>query len=295
MFKTTKYGIIGAGKVGLSVAELLFTRGKLSFIFDNNADSIPNKLKSFYYSSLSELPKCDFVYIAIPDTFLKILAKDIQQQYKYVTLAVFAHSSGVMNAAELSQLSESGAEIAAIHPYQTFAFADKDNLKDISWCIECKDSSLEKCVEFVECLGGKHHRLEYGNVDQKVLYHCSAVMSSNNMTTLLQTGKLIAEKAGVPPKAFIAPIAQKTLDNNLKAFSDKSIPLTGPIARADAKAITFHLNSIEDPSVIRIYCYSALATLELSLREKIINPESFLEIENILKTAIEKSLNKKSR
>ncbi len=295
MSETTKYGIIGAGKVGLSVAELLFTKGKLSFIFDNNADSIPLKLKNFYYSSLSELPKCDLIYIAIPDTYIKSLSGNIQKQYKYTSSAVFAHSSGVMNASELAQLSEAGAEIAAIHPYQTFAFSDKDNLKGISWCIESKDSSFEKCIEFVECLGGKYHRLEYGNIDQKVLYHCSAVMSSNNMTTLLQTGKLIAEKAGIPPKAFIEPIAQKTLDNNIKAFSDKSIPLTGPIARADAKAITLHLNSIEDPSLIRIYCYSALATLELSLREKIITPESFIEIENILKTAIEKSLHKKSR
>ncbi len=282
MPETTKYGIIGAGKVGLSIAELLFAKGKLSFIYDINPSSIPKEYEHLSFGSLSELPQTDFIYIAIADWLIIQLAEEIKKHYRYVNTTLFAHSSGVKSALDLSALNDVSFGIASIHPFQTFAYADKENLKGIAWGIECREENSSNCIEFVRELEGKYFQLKFGNRNQKILYHCSAVMSSNNMTTLLQAGKLIADKSGIPAKDFIDPITQKTLDNNINAFQNSTIPLTGPIARADAEAINQHLDALEDKSLIRIYCYSALATLELSLREHIIDKETYLRIRNLL-------------
>lgn len=289
MSNTTKYGIIGAGKVGLSIAELLFAKGELSFIFDINPKNIPDIYNNCSYSLISELPQCDFIYIAVSDTAIQPLSVALSEEYHFAEHAVFAHSSGVKSAIELSDLNSISKGTAAIHPFQTFAYADKSNLEDISWGIECPDSIWNNCIEFVQRLGGDYCRLEYGNLRQKALYHCSAVMSSNNMTTLLQAGRLIADEAGIPAKQFISPITQKTLDNNIIAFENNTIPLTGPIARADAKAIHTHIKALEDNSLIRIYCYNALATLELSLREKIITTTDYHNIKYILESELTKT------
>ncbi len=290
MTETLKYGIIGAGKVGLSIAELLFDEGKLAFIFDIDIENIPSKYNGLAFSSLCDLPETQFIYIAIADTALATLAEDLALNYPFATQSIFAHSSGVKSANSLSALSQLSRGVAAIHPFQTFAYADKSNLKDVQWGVECSDVIYAECVRFVEVLGGGHCRLRLDDAMQKALYHCSAVMSSNNMTTSLQSGKLIAEKAGIPPTEFIAPITRKTLENNITAFADSHIPLTGPIARADAAAVSQHIIALEDPQLIRIYCYSSLATLELSLMTNLVNKEDYLRIKKVLETALQSSL-----
>ncbi len=286
MCDTTKYGIIGAGKVGISIAELLLDQGKLSFIYSRNAESIPDRYKEYAVLRVADIPKCSFIYIAISDRHISELAKEIRAEYPYAKSAVFAHSSGVKSANELTSLKEESLGIASVHPFQTFAYADKTNLADIAWGIETENPIFEYCSKFVLALGGTPVRLRLGDLQQKALYHCSAVMTSNNMTTLLQTGRLIAEKAGIPTKEFIAPIAKKTLENNIDAYSIKSIPLTGPIARADGEAIRSHIEALKEDSLVRIYCYTALATLELSLHEKIISTDQYQLIKHILQDAL---------
>ncbi len=286
MRNTTKYGIIGAGKVGISIAELLLDQGKLSFIYSRNEESIPDRYQPFAVRRVADIPECSFIYIAISDKYISELAKVLRAEYPYAGSAVFAHSSGVKSANELASLSEVAKGIASVHPFQTFAYADKANLADIAWGIETEESIFESCSEFVLALEGNPLRLKLGDLQQKALYHCSAVMSSNNMTTLLQTGRLIAEKAGIPAKEFIAPIAKKTLENNIDAYSTKTIPLTGPIARADAEAIRSHIDALKEVSIVRIYCYTALATLELSFQEKIISADQYESIKHILQDAL---------
>lgn len=103
----------------------------------------------------------------------------------------------------------------------------------------------------------------------------AAVIVSNYMTTLMDFGLHILEKAGISKaEGWLAlrPLIAGALQN-IDAHGPAGA-LTGPIARGDQTTVLKHLEALkEDPDDRILYTLLGKRTLALAQEEKLKNPE----------------------
>ena len=148
------------------------------------------------------------------------------------------------------------------------------------------DSDSELPCRIIELLGGKSFKIGLADDSVSGLYHASAVVASNYMNVIIGMAKSFAEKINLPIEEFLVPILRTTLENNVRALSEKSgIPMTGPIARKDFNAVSLHLeslkNDIELSDAYRLLSQSAAIMAKLN---GILDKESFNKICDLLKS-----------
>jgi predicted short-subunit dehydrogenase-like oxidoreductase (DUF2520 family) len=285
-------GIIGSGKVGLSIAKRLIACGarvKIVAVSDSSfnralahipADNILRKIADFTISP-------DLILICAPDNNISSIDIELSNRFgENLSGKFIAHTSGILSSDLLEKCRSFGAISASVHPYQTFAEVDSEIISGSAWAIE---SEFDTTVfsDLVELIGGNSTRI---NKTDKVLYHLSAVSASNYFNACLALSKLAAKQALIDFKAFAEPIVKTTYENSFKlASEDVAFPLTGPIARGDYQAVEAHIFAVKDkPAILKPYCYFAMATLELALSSGIIDKIDADKIRKILKTNIER-------
>jgi len=108
------------------------------------------------------------------------------------------------------------------------------------------------------------------------------------MTTIIQLANQIADSANIDSNEFLPPIAKTTLGNNLRGLTDnKTIPLTGPIARADVDTITLHIEALKQhPHILKPYCYMGLATVEMAHNAGMLSKKALDEMTELFKSGV---------
>lgn len=299
MIKDTKsytFGIIGAGKVGITLGIELLKLGRLDWIVTNSKASGDRVKKTLINPDLIRTSVQDIdhlpnmIIIVTNDSVINEVARKLAEKYgKFLKGVQVIHCSGVLGTSVLEPCSDNGASVAAIHPFQTFYLDTPNLLHDIRWGIECTDEDYSLYSSFVDLLYGFPIRLSEESVKEKALYHAVATSASNYMTTIIQLANQIADSANIDSNEFLPTIAKTTLGNNLRGLTDsKSIPLTGPIARADVNTIRLHVKAMKGHrQLLRPYCYMGLATNEMALNAGVIDKSSFLAIQNAFREGLE--------
>lgn len=287
--------VIGAGKLGLSIAEYIVRAGKKLSIVAASDDSY-KKAKllvdpNMIFRSVEQLfyvPK-NFI-ITSRDNKIRENAEYIAKTFKYeLHNRIVIHCSGIMTSDELESCKNYKAITASVHPYQTFYSPDYRLFEGIKWGIE-SSFGIDSFIPFVQFMGGISKEIDKV---LKTMYHLSAVAVSNYLNSALALGKLASEKAGIDPMEFAIPIIRQTVENAIENSNNKEYALTGPIARADLETIKLHIKAgMKSPEILIPYCYMGLATLELAKNSGIANTEFISNARLLLLNAISETKQK---
>lgn len=259
----TTFGIVGAGKVGWTLARLLHRRGAvISAVASrsiSNAQALAAEVSAQALpDALAVIRQVDLTLVCVPDDVLQPLAEGLPKADLRGRSVV--HTSGVHDAAILRPLAEMGALTGGLHP--AFPFADPktaaDAIAGAVFAIEAESAALRAELEaLVRLIGGQPMVIAPGG---KTLYHAALVIASNYTVVLYAIAERLLSEAGADidrAAALLSGLLSGTVFN----LREIGIPaaLTGPLTREDAETIQRHLTALRavDPSVAEVY--SALA------------------------------------
>ncbi len=278
-------GIIGAGKVGSTLANEFEKINSLAWVVARNTEFLNDSIESQYIiKSIQEITTIpDFIFITVQDNKILDVIEELIDLGIYLNGSIVIHCSGFLRKGILTPIEKLGCRIAACHPYQTFYYPEMTKLKGIGFAIEC-DSELQiEMQKLVESIGGVPYFFNESNIQNKEFYHLSAVAISNFLTPLLQLGKRFADIAGIDANVFFKPILEQTIQNNLFSYKNSDYPLTGTIARKDENGLKIHLETLKNhPELLEIFKSLTLATLKTSLQKNAIDEITHAKFINIL-------------
>jgi predicted short-subunit dehydrogenase-like oxidoreductase (DUF2520 family) len=283
-------GIIGAGRVGCSLAFALSHRGLPSGMYSRNPASAEFTAQipccSIFEDLIQLVESSDTVFITVPDSAIRTVACDIAQSSGISGLSgkVFLHCSGALSSEVLENIRNEGGWTGSLHPIQTFPDRKTSwkNFFGIYFGFEGSIEAEAASKEIAELLDGTILRVDESS---KSLYHAAACVLSNYMVTLSHTAARMLERAGIDRetgfRAF-APLLHGTLENINKLGSIEA--LTGPISRGDSGTIAVHLEALERqlPDETELYKSLGRATVLLALEKGTIDEDGALELMRLL-------------
>ena len=183
-------GIIGAGRVGCSLAVGLKNKGfVISGIYsrsESSASFLNLMLGTHHANELEKTVKnSDVVFLTVPDMELTRTAESISAipDCGEICGKVFLHCSGAETSEVLEPLKNKGAYTGSLHPIQTFA--GRENgwkcLEEIFFGFEGDDRAGKVAETIVKALSSNLVKIRK---EDKPLYHAAACVFSNYMVTL---------------------------------------------------------------------------------------------------------------
>ena len=278
-----KIGIIGAGKVGFTLALALtkagYTVNAVSSRSISSAYRLADKLPS---AVVFECPQgvanaCDLIFITTPDSAICDVAASISPRSGLMA----CHVAAALPIDVLDPLSKQGAVTGVFHPLQAIGSINSAILPGITFAIEADEPLFKILHEMAVSLGGRVVELK-GN--DRVLYHASAIMASNYLVTLVSLAAELWRGFGTQEKAVrvLMPLIRGTLDN----IEQIGIPdcLTGPISRGDNETIEKHLRIIAEfaPQTLDAYKMLGLKTVPIAADKRSIDADKAAELKELL-------------
>lgn len=263
-------GIIGTGRLGLSLALALEPFCSIPWVCNRKGTSI----QGFNTISIEELSnkmlhEVDCIAICTIDKEIENVVAKILQTSSNLQDKVFFHCSGAVSVSVLEPLHEVGSSILAMHPYQTLPFPDKTLLQSIPWLIEGYDEAFFTIQPMLKHLNAITYKTKnILTAEEKLLWHSTAVISSNFTATLYQIAASIINKLGIDsPEVFIQSIAQQTITNAHKSLHNNGrIEMSGPIIRGDMNIVYQEIEALAsiNPLFSSVYKQLSEATKQIS-------------------------------
>ncbi|MBP7214325.1 MAG: DUF2520 domain-containing protein [Candidatus Kapabacteria bacterium] len=289
----TKIGVIGAGMVGLPLAELLAEKNILDFILIRNpqkAAAVPQIVRNNakIYNDISQIPDLpDIIVLTVRNSAYKEIADKLAEQFKSnLANKYIFHTSGPMSLEVLEPLKNYGAYIFSAHPFQTFFEADKNVFNNLIWGIDKGNTPIEDISQIIAMLNGKPLFLNDFQIAHKDQYHLIAVACSNFLFGIIEFAKLLGGEINLNNKELVSQILYHTIEVGLNNFDDiNKFPISGPLSRGDKEVLLGHINSLKSAEHLQnAYKYFSLATLELLEQSNVITQDKAREIKELMKT-----------
>jgi len=246
---TLTVGIIGAGRVGRTLAAALAAAGHRVTLDPPSPAA------------------ADLLLLTVPDDALARVAAGLALRPDQVV----AHTSG---AHGLAVLAPAGGRPLALHPAMTFT-GDPDDvsrLPGISYGVTAPDDLRPFATRLVADLGGT---VEWIAEPDRPGYHAALSHGANHLVTLVNEAADLLREAGVrEPHDLLAPLLRAALENALR-LGDAA--LTGPVARGDAGTIARHLKVLA-PASVPAYRALARRTADRALAAGILPPAAAMEL-----------------
>ncbi len=281
-----KVGIIGAGKVGISIGFMMEKSGiavhAVSDVLDASLDTARAYLAegvSYTKNNIDVVSACDVIAITTQDRIIKDVVKEIDAGMGSLDGKVFFHTSGADPSSILKPLDEKGALLGSLHPLQTFPDIDSaiSVLPDTYIFIEGDKGALETLASIGEKVGC---RVQMIGSNDKVLYHLSAVFVCNLLCALYYAGEKIMDSINIDLGPFL-PIIRATLKN----IENKGplMSLTGPVIRGDLKTVEAHLMAMGDREEYKgVYKTLSGIAVKMAVERKALDDETVRQLESIL-------------
>ena len=256
--------IIGAGRVGLTLARALTHSGTVVKVFGREAPT---------------LDPSGLVLMAVPDDAIEDVARALVRAGAITSRHVILHTSGLRDRTALAELESSGAALGSWHPLQTFATPTEgsDLFVGIPAVIEGDSRALAVGRALAE-------RLQLQPIVEipaagKSAYHAAAVFASNYLVVLAETARRLGIDAGAGAASaeMFLPLMRQTLSNYAIGGAAS---LTGPIRRGDAGTVARHLAVLTGDDRL-LYLALGRAALQLA-REAGLEPAKAEAIERLL-------------
>lgn len=288
MYKNMKIGIIGAGKVGISLSYIMAEKGfDVVAISDKNEDALKDARKYlsgknifFTKNNPKVIENAEVIFFAIQDRAIKDVVNDLNRMVNILSNKTIVHTCGSLSSDILKPLDEKGAMLGVFHPLQTFPDIESaiKVIPDTYFFIEAKGKAAE-ILKYIANSIGKHGIMI--KADDMVLYHLCAVFVCNLLCALLYCSENIMKKIDINLTPFV-PIIRATLKNIEEKGALSS--LTGPIVRGDVDTVLSHLKAIENEENIKmVYKELSLIALEMARQRNTIDEEIYKRFKHILR------------
>lgn len=243
-------GIIGAGKVGVSVGRYLKDNNiQISGFYDidsDNAAFAAQFTQTDCFSDLEELVKLsDTLFITTPDGVIGSVWDCIRNKNMSVQNKIVCHFSGALSSDVFTDSQSTGAGVCSIHPM--LAFSDKLTSYRIPantfFAIEGDETAVSAVKSLFESLGNTVCRIDKS---KKSLYHTAASVLSNELVALLDMGYSLLEQCGFSRDNAVGA-TKNLVSGNVKSVLENGCvnALTGPVERNDLQTVKKHVNSLE--------------------------------------------------
>lgn len=237
-------GFIGAGKVGFSLGKYLAQSGEhITGYFSKSLTSAQlaaDFTKTRVYTSIHELVRDnDTLFLTVPDGAIGEIwdyMRNLSIENKNI-----CHCSGSIASTAFFDAQNKGAFAYSVHPL--YAINDKlaswQNLTHAYFAIEGSAGHLDQITAIFKRAGNTVITMD---TNQKALYHASAVMASNLVTSLFDLSSQMLTKCGFTKENAVQALLPLLTGNvaNIAKFGTKGA-LTGPIERNDVQTVQNHL------------------------------------------------------
>lgn len=262
-----KVGIIGAGKVGISVGLYFFNTDEfeISGYYSKSLDSIKYASKvtnSAQFNNLEKLVnKSDILIITTPDDSISEVWEKVS--HFNIQNKIICHCSGSLSSEIFFDISSKGAHGCSLHPLM--AISSKENsYKDMNNTFFTLEGD-KKAIEVIEkLLISKNNQYKIIHTMDKTKYHLASVFLSNLVLSLGNISLGLLEEYGVDEKDALNAFSSLAI-GNLKNFFEKGVvdSITGPVERNDIGTIENHLKSISSDNYIDVDKIYRLLSLEI--------------------------------
>ena len=253
-------GIIGAGKVGTTLAKYVKDHGACVTGFYSRTESSGRESAEFtgteYFETLDSLIRAsDTLFITTTDGAIVQVWDCIAE--KNVKGKVICHFSGSLSSDIFSNWEETGAYVCSIHPIYAFSskFTAYQNLTGAAFAVEGCRTALTRMQELFRLLP---NRIAEISTSEKAKYHAAASIASNQVVGLISMAVELMEEAGISEMSayeLLKPLVENNVKSIFEAVSEEHAgrtgkkaeyrgcaqALTGPIERNDTETVRKHL------------------------------------------------------
>jgi predicted short-subunit dehydrogenase-like oxidoreductase (DUF2520 family) len=281
--------ILGLGKVGTAIGFLLKSSGyRIVSIASRSASSLSRGITytgGKPYKNFSDAAaQAECILITTSDDAIASVCEKISSKGSINPGKKVIHMSGAGGLNLLESAHNAGANIACIHPLQSFADVEGaiKNIPGSTFGITAEEKIKEWSVQMVRHLGGIPFFVS--DVD-KPLYHIAACIASNYLTTLMHMVQEIYQSLGLNHEDAVRafwPLVKGTMSNIETKGTIQA--LTGPVSRGDIGTIKKHIHALRNkmPSFLEAYSILGILTADLGLEKKTLSPRNAELIKKIL-------------
>ncbi len=280
------YALVGAGRVGTAVAELLRRAGHRPVAVASRSPESSARGAGILGTTVVDidaLPRADVVLLGMADSAIAAMAERIAPQLGDGTIVI--HFAGSLGIEPLEAVLSTGAQRVALHPVQACPDIDTAiaRIPGSGWGVACDEGLADWCVELTEKdLGGHPYWVPDA---RRPVWHAAAVVVSNGIAGLLAIGEELLESIGIgDPGRALGPLAAGTLANALEGGGGGQT-LTGPAVRGERATIVRHLDAIAlaDDELLRPYGLATSLTIQAAVRAGRIDDDSATEMLDLLR------------
>lgn len=280
--------IIGPGRVGTALGVLAVRAGwtvcGIAGGRAGSAQAAAETIGSTRVGSAAEVASsANLVLLTVPDEAIRRVCEELSAAGVFGEDTVVAHCSGAMGSEELASARAAGAAVGSMHPLQTFPTAEAavQTIPGTFFFIEGDERAITTLESFASAVGGRCRRIA---TDAKVLYHASAVLACNYLTTVLDTALGTAARAGIDRAVAaeaLEPLMRATLANARGMGAERA--LTGPIVRGDVDTVRRHLSALAGCEAEELYRVMGVCTVGLAARAGRLSPAKADQLRRILR------------
>lgn len=260
-------GIIGAGKVGVTIGKYLSQKNiHISGYFSRTQESV-NIAALFtntkVYENISKLAaENDVLFVAVPDDEIVSVWHELRKNN--LNEKIVCHFSGAISSKCFESSEELGVFTCSLHPM--FAFKDKfssyKNMENVQFVMEGNERAVEVLKEMFENCG---HKIHIMSTENKEKYHAAAALVSNHVVALLDLGLNLLGECGfdeVSSRELIKPLVIGNVNNVMDNGCVQS--LTGPIERNDIQTVKKHLSALQNNMAFKSYIETAKIIVKIA-------------------------------
>ena len=294
--KKTSVSIIGAGRLGQSMAVALYDSGyPVLALVSRHARKAEEAVRLLPKASpralalsadqLERLPATDLILICTPDDAIEGVAWELAScELEKTRVRVVLHTSGALSSKVLAPLAKVGFHTGSLHPLVSTSapHAGAKALRGAFYCLEGDKPAMRLARGIVADLDGKSFSIR---PESKALYHAAAVMASPHLVALFDIATELLAACGMSRQSagkVLLPLVESTVNNLTVSEARKA--LTGTFARGDLATVQRHLKALsgnELSAALEVYKLLGQRSLQLAERNGL-NPKLTKRIRALL-------------
>jgi predicted short-subunit dehydrogenase-like oxidoreductase (DUF2520 family) len=241
--------IVGAGRVGKTLGELLRRRGwRVAALVTRSSATARAAVRAVGAGTpqarlASEIFNSNFVLVTVPDASIAPVAAQLARICGPACRGkIVLHTSGALDRSVLVPLARRGAFTGSLHPMQTFTGRAVPNLKGVVFAIEGDARASRAASQIARQLGGIPVRIGSSG---KPAYHAAGALVAGHALALLEAATRILVAQGFSRRRAIAtllPLTRQMLENFERVGPRAA--WTGPIARGDFAVVAKHAKAL---------------------------------------------------